>query len=479
MKLLVKPRLYQEQIFATAAKENTLVVLPTGLGKTLIALMMAIHYLPKGKVLIMAPTKPLVEQHLKSFTRDSDLLESDCALITGAVSPDERTYEQRVIFATPQTIRNDIITHRLKLNDFSLLIFDECHRATGNYAYTFIAQQFNDRIIGLSASPGNDSERIKEVCNNLGLTAIEARTEQDLDVKQYLNKKKVININLELPSSLEAVMKHLKQSLSNNLKDLKLAGALTGHDITKVFKRDLLLLQSQAVRDKSYQLMSMTARSLKAMHAIELIETQGPESLKKYFDGLKRQPSRASKELIREPEFLQAMHLLYETSDDHPKFKALLDLIKPDKTQLIFTQYRATAELINDLINNNGGNARLFIGQRGTKGMSQKEQLSVLDAFRNNEFNTLVSTSVSEEGIDIPRIDAAIFFEPVPSALRTVQRRGRVGRAKTGEVYVLITKGTVDEKYKWVAHYKEKRMKEAINNINKQDLVQSSLNSFI
>jgi len=215
------------------------------------------------------------------------------------------------------------------------------------------------------------------------------------------------------------------------------------------------------------------------MHAIELLQTQGPESLKNYFDGLKRQPSRASKELIREPEFMQAMHLLYNTNDEHPKFKALLGLIKPDKSHLVFTQYRATAKLITDLINNNGGNARLFIGQRGTKGMTQKEQLRILESFRAGDFNTLVSTSVSEEGIDIPRIDAAIFFEPVPSALRTVQRRGRVGRARTGEIYVLITKGTVDEKYKWVAHYKEKRMKEAINNINKNELVQSNLKKFI
>jgi Fanconi anemia group M protein len=105
--------------------------------------------------------------------------------------------------------------------------------------------------------------------------------------------------------------------------------------------------------------------------------------------------------------------------------------------------------------------------------------LKVLSEFRKGEFSTLVSTSISEEGLDIPSIDTAIFFEPVPSALRTVQRKGRVGRAKTGNVYVLITKGTVDEKYKWVAYYKEKRMRKAIKNINRNDLTQSDLKSFI
>jgi Fanconi anemia group M protein len=111
--------------------------------------------------------------------------------------------------------------------------------------------------------------------------------------------------------------------------------------------------------------------------------------------------------------------------------------------------------------------------------MNQKKQLSVLESFRKGEFNTLVSTSVSEEGLDIPSIDTAIFFEPVPSALRTVQRIGRVGRAKTGEVYVLITNNTIDEKYKWVAHYKEKRMRQVITNLSDTDLKQSSLNNFL
>jgi len=486
MNLKVKPRLYQEKIFASAVKENTLVVLPTGLGKTLIALMLALHKLEEGKVLMMAPTKPLAEQHYHSFIKDSELEASDCVLVTGALSPDKRKelYDKRVVFATPQTIRNDIITRRLELSNFSLLVFDECHKAVGNYAYCFIAKQYKGRVLGLSASPGNDRDSIKGVCLNLGITNIESRTEKSPDVKPYINEKKITHINLELPEELSEVKKYLKRALSVSLKEIKDEGALPTYNINKIFKRDILALQKTAATNSSYdpsyyRILSLTARTLKVMHALELLQTQGVASLTKYFDGLKKQPAKAAKSLLRDHNFQRAMQLAFNTRVEHPKFKALIDLLKKDKTYLVFTQYRATAELITKLINDLGINAQVFVGQRGKKGMSQKEQLRVLDSFRNKEFNVLVSTSISEEGLDIPSIDTAIFFEPVPSALRMVQRRGRVGRAKMGNVYVLITKGTVDEKYKWVAHYKEKRMNQAISSINQKDLVQSDLKNFL
>ncbi|MBD3312550.1 DEAD/DEAH box helicase [archaeon] len=486
MRIKIKPRLYQEKIFAKAVKENTLVVLPTGLGKTLIALMLALHELKKGRVLVLAPTKPLVEQHLESFTNNSDLKSDDCALVTGALKPEERgeLYDKKVVFATPQTVRNDLITRRARLEEFSLIVFDECHRAVGNYAYCFIASEYEGRVIGLSASPGSDADKIKTVCKNLGVTNIEARTENDPDVKPYLQEKKVTHVNLEIPDELGKVIKHLKNALSTSLKYLKDLGLLKTHDVTKVYKKDLLALNREARAKVSsdpsyYKALSLVARALKVMHAQQLLQTQGVASLKKYFNGLKHQSSKAAASLLRDRDFQEAMHLVFKTEVEHPKFNALLDLISPDENQLVFTQYRATAELITSLINDSGGNARVFVGQRGAKGMTQKEQLKVLEEFRKGEFNTLVSTSISEEGLDIPSIDTAVFFEPVPSALRMVQRKGRVGRAKTGKVYVLVTKGTVDEKYKWIAYYKEKRMKKAINNISREDLVQSNLKSFM
>jgi Fanconi anemia group M protein len=82
----------------------------------------------------------------------------------------------------------------------------------------------------------------------------------------------------------------------------------------------------------------------------------------------------------------------------------------------------------------------------------------MIENFESENFSCLIATSVGEEGLDIPEVDLVIFYEPIPSAIRTVQRRGRTGRQKEGRVITLITKNTRDESYRWVAHHKEKRI---------------------
>ena len=66
----LEKRTYQFSIAMRALDGNTLVVIPTGLGKTAIALIVAASrlYSTGGKVLMLAPTKPLVEQHLRYFS---------------------------------------------------------------------------------------------------------------------------------------------------------------------------------------------------------------------------------------------------------------------------------------------------------------------------------------------------------------------------------------------------------------------------
>ncbi|MFA6889201.1 MAG: ERCC4 domain-containing protein, partial [Candidatus Woesearchaeota archaeon] len=141
-----------------------------------------------------------------------------------------------------------------------------------------------------------------------------------------------------------------------------------------------------------------------------------------------------------------------------------------DYKVIVFTQYRDTGTQIVDVINNILTlKAKLFVGQakkRGS-GLSQKEQLAILDEFKQGVFNVLVSSSVGEEGLDIPQVDIVLFFEPIPSAIRHIQRKGRTGRHDKGEVIILVTKGTRDEGYKWSAHHKEKRMYRNLDQLKK------------
>ncbi|MBM3200274.1 DEAD/DEAH box helicase, partial [Candidatus Woesearchaeota archaeon] len=173
-----EPRLYQQTILHSCVKHNCLIILPTGLGKTKTAILVAIHRLntfPQSRVLFLTPTKPLANQICEEFKKCTDIGASEIFLFTGAVSPEKREQDwskSKIVVSTPQGCVNDIVNGRISLEEISLLVFDEAHRAVGDYDYVFLAKQYMKRgkfprIIGLTASPGSDLEKITEVSKNL------------------------------------------------------------------------------------------------------------------------------------------------------------------------------------------------------------------------------------------------------------------------------------------------------------------------
>lgn len=486
----LKPRVYQETIFNTATKNNTLVTLPTGLGKTIIALMLAVYRIkkhPNKKILFMAPTKPLCNQHKETFSKYIDEKEK-LELITGEINPDERQkhYKNKIIFATPQTIANDIINRRLNLEDFSLIIFDEAHRTVGNYDYVFIAKQFfseskEARILALTASPGSNKKAIKEICENLYIDKIEHRDETSPDVKKYIKEKNIERVMITLPEEIKEIKKMLENVLKRRLKILKKNKIIKSSDIEKVRKSQLIRTQSSFARKArgNWFLMkniSVIAACIKTMHCLELLQTQGIKPLFDFFLKLKKQArkTKASKSLIQDVEFKEAMqrtNRLKIKQIEHPKFEKLVSLVEKENQEnsktIIFTQYRNTADRILEYLKRiKNIHPVKFIGQRS--GMSQKEQIETLKEFKNGVYNVLVCTSIGEEGLHIENADLGIFFEPVPSALRTIQRRGRIGRVNIGKIVTLITKNTIDEKYYWISFHKERRMKDSIEKMQEE-----------
>jgi len=487
------PRLYQETILATAVNYNTLVVLPTGMGKTAISMMLAIqrfHQYPKSKVLILAPTKPLVEQHIETFKSFMDFPEEEFVVFTGMIKPEKRAElwkTSKIIFSTPQGLENDIITNRINLEDVSLLVFDEAHRAVGDYAYVFVAKQYQkkarySRILALTASPGSDLEKIQEVLTNLYIEEVEIRTDQDPDVKPYIKEIKIDWVQLDLPPPFKEVQKFLKDYIKERIAKLKKWGVLQRKDVSFVNKTDLLKLQAQlrgraAAGEKDFIIwtaISVLAEIMKVQHGLELLETQGIVALNEYLQKLQKEgysgKTKAAKNIIADINFKSALiktQQMYEKVFQHPKLIELQKIIekevkeKKDIKIIVFNQYRDNAKNIAEELNKiENCSAELFVGQQKKRGsgLSQKQQKEMLDQFRNNEFNVLVATSVGEEGLDIPKVDLVIFFEPIPSAIRHIQRRGRTGRQEKGKVIILMTRETRDEGYRWSAHHKEKRM---------------------
>jgi len=495
LKESVKPRLYQQVLAASALKQHTLITLPTGLGKTLISLMMAIQRLrefPNSKILILAPTRPLVNQHLKTFEELSTLTADEMAVFTGQVSPKERAEQfnqVKIIFSTPQGLENDILSSRIHLKDISLIVFDEAHRATGEYSYVWVAKQYvaqskNPLILGLTASPGTDVESILEVCTNLGIKHIDYRELSSPDVEPYVQKTTTQFVEVDLPESMKDIHKLLQKSYDNSISQLKNHGFMQ----KAPSKSELLMLVGTLQRKMSEGFdpavatcISIAASALKISHAIELVESQGVEPLKTYmtqlFEQARQKKTKAVVALCNDPNVRVAYVRIKELSmneTEHPKMKQIMKVVastlaqKSDAKILIFSQYRDTLGAIKEKIDQLPSvRSAIFVGQakKNGSGMSQKKQIETIEAFSNNEFNVLCMSSVGEEGLDIPSVDLVVFFEPISSAIRSIQRRGRTGRHEEGKVIVLCTRGTRDVAYRWIAHRKEKNMYDILERV--------------
>lgn len=498
----IEARLYQQVLAADVLKKgNTMIVAPTALGKTIVATLVAADRLEKvknSKILVLAPSKPLAIQHESTF---KEFLTVPCSSITGAVKTDERVKrweESQIICATPQTVESDLLKGRYSLKDVSLVVFDECHHGVGSYSYVYLASRYVKEskfnlILGLTASPGSDKEKIKEVCDNLYIQSIVVKTEEDNDVRPYFNPVAIDWVRVKMSSELEKIKTHVDKALKIRLKGLKNMGVIRTVSVNKL---DILKargrVQSAIARSinpkkECFQAISILSAVINIQHSQELIETQGVVTFNKYVARLRKKKTKAAKSLIQDPNFGKAIYLAREAEKhglEHPKLKKVTDIIKKELGQngqtklqsdryvkdadqksskiMVFTQYRDSLEMIHQKLEKEGIKSAKFFGQAsrdGEKGLTQKEQKEIIKAFKIGEYDVLLSTSVAEEGIDIPAVDLVILYEPVPSEVRMIQRRGRTGRKRSGRVKVLITNGTRDEGYYWASVNKERRMK--------------------
>jgi Fanconi anemia group M protein len=475
----IEKREYQVNIARTCAEHSTLIVLPTGMGKTVIALFAIASRLKShgGKILFLAPTKPLAVQHQK-FLEDY-LNEESIIVFTGEVAPSKRKAlwdKSKIIVSTPQVIQNDLIAGRMNLKDVSLVIFDEAHKSVGNYAYVYIAEQYNEhtespRSIGMTASPGYDSKKIVEICENLNIESVEIRSEFDPDVTPYVHEIDVTWKKVDIPSAVKQITELLRGLMNAKLRILRGFGLIRKGDristkeILEAQKRiQVRMFKSGGRPPKSlYQAAIAQAAAMKINHAIELAETQGTATLQNYLLRLEAEAgshgsSKAAISISKDPKFKKVLAMSQKLNFEHPKLAKSVEVVKKqfaeksDSRIIVFTHYRETSDLVMEALNRHKNiKAVRFIGQaskNGDKGLRQKEQVKLIQKFKEGVYNVLVATSVAEEGLDIPSTDLVVFYEPIPSEIRTIQRRGRTGRRRAGKVVILIAKNTRDEAIK-------------------------------
>ena len=484
-------RLYQERIAATAVAHNTLVVLPTGLGKTAIALRVIAEFLlrePTRSILFLAPTRPLVVQHARSVA--ADLFAPEPLALTGAIPPERRAdllHPPQVVVATPQVIANDLAEGGFPLSTFSLLVFDEAHRAVGDYPYVAIGRANQERtqarVLAMTASPGGSLARIREVWNHLAIERFEYRTDRSPDVVPYIHGIGVETVEVPMPPEVRDLAIRLRAAVARPVETLRELGLVTGGDAGRRTLLDIGAtlrrgIESGRARGETapnlWKAVTAQTTAMKALHALELIESQGVDSLR---DFLARQTPPAGRRMtpaqrafLADPDVVEVRRRLDGITLEHPKLAKTVAIVteelhrKPDARVIVFAQYRGTVDrLVEELERAGDPTVRpaRFVGQAthgADVGLSQRDQVRVLDSFRSGTVNCLVATSVAEEGLDIPATDLVVFYEPIPDVIRTIQRRGRTGRARTGRVLVLVAEGTRDVGLNRAASARERRM---------------------
>ncbi|MBY9021447.1 MAG: DEAD/DEAH box helicase family protein, partial [Candidatus Lokiarchaeota archaeon] len=395
-------RQYQKNIIKRCKGRNSLIVLPTGLGKTIVGILLvseALEKYPESKIVILAPTRPLVSQHEASceafLNVDSNLITS----FTGKISPEKRILlfnNSKIIISTPQVIKNDVERGRYDLKHVSLMIFDEAHRTRGNYAYCFISTEYintcqDPLILGLTASPGKSYLRIQQLCDSLFIENVIFKTYEDKDVKKYLydidTYLEFVDLSIKL-LELSAVWYNLfekflryfieKKLISPNKRFFsKLDFLGISRDLTLSLKYDngyfpelteeeyqnALYFQSpriyDMVKEKSLNVQSIfsyCSTFISLLHAKDLLESQNITLFLKFLEKIEWKSDQdilSAKRIVNSEHFKFIKNNLIQNNINdysHPKIEKLFSIITEEtedhrnNKMIVFTQYRAMAE---------------------------------------------------------------------------------------------------------------------------------------
>ncbi|CAI5710062.1 unnamed protein product [Hyaloperonospora brassicae] len=422
---------YQLTIAEKALYHNTLVTLPTGLGKTLVAAVVMYNFyrwFPTGKIVFMAPTKPLVAQQIKACHEVMGIPLSDTAELQGNVPPTMRRVlwnSRRVFFCTPQSLQNDLKRGVCAAEKFVCIVVDEAHRATGNYAYCCVVQEIEAKTQFFSQVKAKFMKCFTPIVQRL-LRG---------NIIQYGDPEKLTSWYV-----LQAREKFRKSP---------------NYDTNRSAESDLALLVSL-----------LHAKSLLTGHGLSSFQDQITNWVEERKKG---KMSWSKREMLHSSEF-QSLELSLaasassDSSASHPKLIKLREVLlehfkrraagRSNTRAIVFTQYRASVSEIVALLRPLAPllNVQPFIGQgasgkaKENKGQSQKVQQDIVRRFRSGDYNVLVATCIAEEGLDIGEVDLIVSFDALTSPVRMIQRMGRTGRKRVGRVIILVTEGEEQKK---------------------------------
>ena len=492
---VVEARAYQLEAVDVALSSSTLLVLPTAAGKTAVAWMAMAEMLERtnGWALMIAPTAALVKQHLDDLELvfDKDLTKP--ISMSGAIPPNKREgmwNRGRLVVSTPQVVRNDVNRGLVDLSDCCLLIIDEAHHSTGERAEAQVADLYLEfanepLILGMTASPGSNTEKVEEICNRLGVARIHLRISEDNMLSEHLANLDIEELKVRVPDEIRELAEPLvrwQESIVERERRLGryvMPGAVTHRGLANAMDRANLAVRRG--QSDAYGSMSRIGLAMSLHHLINHLLCQGLAAAREFLDRKETGEDAGKKNtrnLLRDSRIRSLRDSLAEMPESHSKVGAVRRLVRerirrdPESRIIVFATYRDTVSALETaLLNLKDVRPIQFIGQskRGSgTGLTQKQQVERIESFRSGEGNVLIATSVGEEGLDIPTADLVIFYEPVASEIRTIQRRGRTGRQRDGDVVVLIAEDTRDEGARAAALRREQNMHRAVARVGRK-----------
>ena len=492
----IEARAYQLSALDHCLSASTLLVLPTGMGKTPIEVMALAERLnhPGGRGIMLAPTNALVNQHLSDMQTLLNLPDhQEIVALTGSIPPKKRREiweSATIVIATPQVVRNDVQNGLTHLGDVALLIIDEAHRANGNHAMAQVGDLFAEQhpdglVLAATASPGHIEAEINEVCERLRIENIHVRPPGDALLAPYATGLEVNDVVVEVPDELRLLANPLQLWLSRIVERMRRLGFYTrqGHVTAGGLQEAQRRISASIAKGESfgYRAAKENGIAMRLNHLISSILCQGVAATRETLSRIGQgghDEKKSAREFAADPRIVQLKDTLAEMDEIHSKVTMVRRMVRrqlkesPDSRIIVFANFRDTVDEISRVLSDvENAVPQRFVGQAsrdGSSGMSQKMQLESLDMFRSGEANVLVATSVGEEGLDVPNADLVIFYEPVGSEIRTIQRRGRTGRQRAGTVHVLIAKDTRDEGARASAKHREQRMFRSIQQVRRK-----------
>lgn len=467
---MIETRDYQANLAEQAISENCMVVLPTGLGKTAIALRVIAEYLARDQAaLFLAPTRVLVNQHYEFLK--SAMTIGDISLITGEDPPIKRKkrWENSIVCATPEITKNDLDRGLVSADQFGLVIFDEAHRTVGDYAYAEIARRLaggTARIMGMTATLPSERDKTAQIMETLQIQSVAQRTESSPDVVPYIQETSTEKYEVVLPPAIVSVQKFLKMALDQRYD----AMARCGINLKNQKSMSALLRVRQYVLAQNRRAALPLFAAIRITYALNILEAHGITSFLRFCERTQKKKGAGVKILFAEDsDFMRAIRLARDAQAkgiEHPKIQKLVDILKTlEGKVLIFSSYRDSVDVIHTKLEEMGIKSGILIGKAGETGLKQKKQIETVRRFRDGEFDVMITTRVGEEGLDISEVNTVIFYDNVPSSIRYIQRRGRTGRKDAGRLIVLVAKGTIDEAYFWIGKRKMRAAQTIANRI--------------